>query len=140
MSARSDHQSLRKRMLLARASIERIELAEQVAAVRSAVQAPRLLGASLGSGVLKVLGRSGLSGLFGLLRRYPVLGTGASVLLGRLRNRVLGYRDPPGEPAGRSVLRSATRGALKWGALGLLGWQAWRVWKRHEPPRGEEFR
>jgi len=140
MSARSDHQSLRKRMLLARASVERIELAEQVAAVRSAVQAPRLLGASLGSVVPKVLARSGLSGLFGLLRRYPVLGTGASVLLGRLRNRVLGHRDPSGQPAERSVLRSATRGALKWGALGLLGWQAWRVWKRHEPPRGEEFR
>ena len=65
---------------------------------------------------------SGLSGLFNsagglglLLKQYPVVSSLASLVLAKpVRSRLLASAKP----------------LLKWGGLGLLGWEAYRVWQQ----------
>ena len=73
-----------------------------------------------GSGFMSRLG--GLSGLFSgggglglLLKQYPVVSSLASLVLTKpVRSRLLASAKP----------------ILKWGGLGLVGWEAYRVWQQ----------
>lgn len=123
MSARSDTMALRKRMLVARANLERLEIGEQIGDVRRSLRSPRLFGASLG----KLAASGGVSTLIGLWRRYPVLSAGASMVLSQVRKRVAGAHP---------VLGTALTAA----SVAALAWQAWRVWQRQRPPHDEALR
>ena len=120
--------ALRKELLIARADVERMELAQASADLRYKVSHFSVLNllipgrrkrgrAAGGSGFM-----SGLSGLFGsagglglLLKQYPVVSSLASLVLAKpVRSRLLASAKP----------------LLKWGGLGLLGWEAYRVWKQ----------
>ena len=122
--------ALRKELLIARADVERMELAQASADLRHSVKnfsvlkflVPGRSGkgwgkrAAAGSGVGGML--SGLLGggnLTGLLKQYPVLSSLASLILTK--------------PVRTKLLRS-TKPVLKWGGLGLLAWEAYRVWKQ----------
>ncbi|CAH2790356.1 MAG: FIG00453113: hypothetical protein [uncultured Caballeronia sp.] len=112
--------ALRKELLIARADVERMELAQASADLRYKVSHFSVLNllmprrrkrgrAAEGSGFLSRL--SGLSGLFDggsglalLLKQYPVVSSLASLVL--------------------------AKPILKWGGLGLLGWEAYRVWQQ----------
>jgi hypothetical protein len=102
--------ALRKELLIARADVERMELAQASADLRHSVK---------NFSVLKFLvpGRSGKGWgkLTGLLKQYPVLSSLASLILTK--------------PVRTKLLRS-TKPVLKWGGLGLLAWEAYRVWKQ----------
>jgi len=120
--------ALRKELLIARADVERMELAQASADLRYKVSHFSVLNllmpgrrkrgrASGGSGFM-----SGLSGLFNsagglglLLKQYPVVSSLASLVLAKpVRSRLLTSAKP----------------LLKWGGLGLLGWEAYRVWQQ----------
>ena len=120
--------ALRKELLIARADVERMELAQASADLRYKVSHFSVLNllmpgrrkrgrAAEGSGLL-----SRLSGLFGggsglalLLKQYPVVSSLASLVLAKpVRSRLIASAKP----------------ILKWGGLGLLGWEAYRVWQQ----------
>jgi hypothetical protein len=123
--------ALRKELLIARADVERMELAQASADLRYKVSHFSILNllmpgrrkrgrASGGSGFMSRLG--GLSGLFSgsgrlglLLKQYPVVSSLASLVLTKpVRSRLIASAKP----------------ILKWGGLGLLGWEAYRVWQQ----------
>jgi Protein of unknown function (DUF3318) len=122
--------ALRKELLIARADVERMELAQASADLRYKVRHFSILSllmpgrgkrgrASGGSGFMNRI--SGLGGLFNsgglgvLLKQYPVVSSLASLVLTK--------------PVRRRLLASA-KPLLKWGGLGLLGWEAYRVWQQ----------
>jgi hypothetical protein len=122
--------ALRKELLIARADVERMELAQASADLRYKVSHFSILNllmpgrskrgrGSSGGGFMSRI--SGLSGLFNsrglglLLKQYPVVGSLASLILAKpVRSRLLKSAKP----------------LLKWGGLGLLGWEAYRVWQQ----------
>ncbi|CAH2807493.1 MAG: FIG00453113: hypothetical protein [uncultured Caballeronia sp.] len=123
--------ALRKELLIARADVERMELAQASADLRYKVSHFSVLNllmprrrkrgrAAEGSGFLSRL--SGLSGLFDggsglalLLKQYPIVSSLASLVLAKsVRSRLIASAKP----------------ILKWGGLGLLGWEAYRVWQQ----------
>ena len=123
--------ALRKELLIARADVERMELAQAGADLRYKVSHFSVLSllmpgrrkrgrASGGSGFMSRM--SGLGGLFSgggglglLLKQYPVVSSLASLVLTKpVRSRLLASAKP----------------ILKWGGLGLLGWEAYRVWQQ----------
>jgi hypothetical protein len=122
--------ALRKELLIARADVERMELAQASADLRYKVKHFSVLnllmpgrgrrgrGTSGGGFMSRV---SGLGGLFNtgtlslLLKQYPVVGSLASLVLAKpVRTRLLASAKP----------------LLKWGGLGFLGWEAYRVWQQ----------
>ena len=125
--------ALRKELLLARADVERMELAQASADLRYNVthfsvlkwMMPGRSGRkSSDAGLMSRLGglfgggggaRSGLSGIGMLLKQYPVISSLASLVLTK--------------PVRQRLLRSA-KPLLKWGGLGFLGWEAYRVWQQ----------
>nr|WP_158936120.1 DUF3318 domain-containing protein [Burkholderia sp. S171] len=127
--------ALRKELLIARADVERMELAQASADLRYKVSHFSVLSllmpgrrkrgrASGASGFMsRMSGLSGLSGLFSggggglglLLKQYPVVSSLASLVLTKpVRSRLIASAKP----------------ILKWGGLGLLGWEAYRVWQQ----------
>jgi hypothetical protein len=129
--------ALRKELLIARADVERMELTQASADLRYKVKHFSVLNLIMPgrgkrgrtSGVGGFMNRmtgfggsgGGLSGLFSggglslLLKQYPVVGSLASLVLAKpVRTRLLASAKP----------------LLKWGGLGLLGWEAYRVWQQ----------
>jgi hypothetical protein len=123
--------ALRKELLIARADVERMELAQASADLRYKVSHFSVLNllipgrrkrgrAASGPGFLGRLG--GLSGLFSggsslglLLKQYPVVSSLVSLVLTKpVRSRLLASAKP----------------ILKWGGLALVGWEAYRVWQQ----------
>lgn len=123
--------ALRKELLIARADVERMELAHASADLRYKFSHFSVLNLLMpgrrkrgrgagGSGFMSRLG--GLSGLFSggsglglLLKQYPVVSSLASLMLTKpVRSRLLASAKP----------------ILKWGGLGLVGWEAYRVWQQ----------
>lgn len=124
--------ALRKELLIARADVERMELAQASADLRYKFSHFSVLNllmpgrrkrgrGAAGSGFMSRLG--GLSGLFSggggglglLLKQYPVVSSLASLVLTKpVRSRLLASAKP----------------ILKWGGLGLVGWEAFRVWQQ----------
>lgn len=122
--------ALRKELLIARADVERMELRQATYDLRSSVTHFSFLrflmpgggsrrwgkrGASSG-GIGGVLSSLLASGNFGMLfKRYPIIGSIASLVLTK--------------PVRTKLLRNA-KPLLKWGGLGLAGWEAWRIYQQ----------
>ena len=112
--------ALRKELLLVRASVERAEMAESLAEIRASLgnfRALRFLvpgfGHSSAGGMASGLGK--------LIKRYPLLGSLASLILAKpLRTRIF----------------SAARPVIKWGGLAFTAWEAYRVWQQVRRHRG----
>lgn len=130
--------ALRKELLIARADVERMELRQATHDIRESVTHfsflrflwPRssntgrwgkrgasrggigaILGSLLGGG-----GGRGAGGNLGLLfKQYPIIGSLASLVLTKpVRTKLLHGAKP----------------ALKWGGLGLVAWEAFRIWQQ----------
>jgi hypothetical protein len=127
--------ALRKELLIARADVERMELAQAGADLRYKVKHFSVLnlimpgrgkrGRTSGVGGFMNRMTGGAGGGIGrffnagnlslLLKQYPVVGSLASLVLAKpVRTRLLASAKP----------------LLKWGGLGLVGWEAYRVWQQ----------
>ncbi|HEY3598610.1 MAG TPA: DUF3318 domain-containing protein [Paraburkholderia sp.] len=109
--------ALRKELLIVRADVERMELAQATMELRRAVThfswlkfvVPGFAGVRWGM-------RGATSkGIGVLLKQYPLLSSIVSLVLAK--------------PLRASVLATA-KPLLKWGSLGLAAWEAYRVWQQ----------
>ncbi|NUY03206.1 DUF3318 domain-containing protein [Paraburkholderia youngii] len=113
--------ALRKELLLVRADVERVELAQAAFELRRAVThfswlkfvIPGFGGLRVGKGPKASVLNAGTIGA--LLKQYPLISSIVSLLLAK--------------PLRATVIRSA-RPALKWGGLALGAWEAVRVWQQ----------
>jgi len=109
--------ALRKELLLVRADVERMELAQATLELRQAVThfswlkfiVPGLAGmrwrkASAAS-----------AGIGALLKEYPLISSIASLLLAK--------------PL-RATVAASAKPVLKWGSLALAAWEAYRIWQQ----------
>lgn len=133
--------ALRKELLIARADVERMEVAQANADLRYSIKNFSVLkflmptrrssarGSSGTAGFLSRLGGLGnIGGIMNnrgvglLLRQYPVVSSLFSLLLAKpVRTRVLHSAKP----------------ILKWGGLGLVGWEAYRVYQQMKTPAAD---
>ena len=113
--------ALRKELLLVRADVERMELAQATVELRQAVThfswlkfiVPGFGGMRTGSGPKAHFINAGTIGA--LLKQYPFVSSIISMLLAKpLRATVVAGAKP----------------ALKWGSLGLAAWEAYRIWQQ----------
>ncbi|MGF6983084.1 hypothetical protein QFZ99_002561 [Paraburkholderia atlantica] len=113
--------ALRKELLLVRADVERVELAQAAFELRQAVThfswlkfvIPGFGGVRVGKGSKARVLNAGTIGA--LLKQYPFISSVVSLLLAK--------------PLRATVVRSA-RPALKWGSLALGAWEAFRIWQQ----------
>ncbi|CCD37890.1 hypothetical protein BKIR_c211_0167 [Candidatus Paraburkholderia kirkii UZHbot1] len=128
--------ALRKKLLIARADVERMELRQATYNLRASVTHFSFLrflmpgghsrrwgkrGAS--SGIVGMLGALLGSGKMGVLfKQYPVIGSIASLVLTK--------------PVRTKLLRGA-KPLLKWGGLGLAVWEAWRIYQQMKATTAE---
>jgi hypothetical protein len=113
--------ALRKELLLVRADVERVELAQATLELRQAVThfswlkfiIPGFGGVRVGKGRKANVLNAGTIGA--LLKQYPVISSIASLLLAKpLRATVVAGAKP----------------ALKWGSIALGAWEAFRIWQQ----------
>jgi Protein of unknown function (DUF3318) len=113
--------ALRKELLLVRADVERMELAQATIELRQAVThfswlkfiLPGFGGMRVGKGPKASFINAGSVGA--LLKQYPLISSIASIVLAKpLRATVVAGAKP----------------VLKWGSLGLAGWEAYRIWQQ----------
>jgi hypothetical protein len=105
--------ALRKELLIVRAEVERMELAQATLELRNAVTHFSWLKFVVpGFG-----GRGGSAtrGIGSLLKAYPVLSSVVSLILAK--------------PIRAGVVAGA-KPVLKWGSLALAAWEAYRVWQQ----------
>lgn len=123
-SRRSRHEllAIRKELVLTRIAVERAELIQASHSTRERLRNFRWLRYVMPGGLSGLTGLSGLAGLGksglklgGLLERYPLVSSAASLALTGLSRT----------PVGRIV-----RPALKWGSLGVLAWQGVKLWQQ----------
>ncbi|MBB5447862.1 MULTISPECIES: DUF3318 domain-containing protein [unclassified Paraburkholderia] len=113
--------ALRKELLLVRADVERVELAQATFELRQAVThfswlrfvIPGFGGVRVGKGQKASVLNAGTIGA--LLKQYPLISSIASLLLAK--------------PLRATVVASA-KPALKWGSLALGAWEAFRIWQQ----------
>jgi len=113
--------ALRKELLLVRAEVERMELAEATIELREAVThfswlkflVPGLGGLRMGSGSKASFLNAGTIGA--LLKQYPLVSSIASLVLAK--------------PL-RATVAAGAKPALKWGSVALAAWEAYRVWQQ----------
>ena len=113
--------ALRKELLLVRAEVERMELAEATIELREAVThfswlkflVPGLGGLRMGSGSKASFLNAGTFGA--LLKQYPLVSSIASLVLAK--------------PL-RATVAAGAKPALKWGSLAFAAWEAYRVWQQ----------
>lgn len=119
-SRRSRHEllAIRKELVLTRIAVERAELIQASHVTRERLRNFRWIRYLLPGGFAKLSGISGLANsglkLGGLLERYPLVSSVASLALAGLSHT----------PVGRVVRRT-----LKWGGLGVLAWQGIKLWQ-----------
>jgi hypothetical protein len=109
--------SLRKELLIVRASVERAEMAESLVELRETTKnlswlrfvVPGFTRAGSGGG-----GSVG-AGLGNLLKQYPLLSSLVSLIVAK--------------PL-RSSIASAAGPVVKWGGLAFTAWEAYRVWQQ----------
>jgi hypothetical protein len=109
--------ALRKELLLVRADVQRMELAQATVDLRHAVThfswlrfvVPGFAGMRWG----KAKGAG--AAIAALLKEYPLISSIASLLLAR--------------PLRATVMASA-KPVLKWGSLALAAWEAYRIWQQ----------
>ncbi|MEJ2767925.1 DUF3318 domain-containing protein [Mycetohabitans sp. B46] len=112
--------AIRKELLLARADLDRLDIAQA--------------GQELRRGVAKFSWLSGLiPGIsrFRSLRRLPAIGTllGQHPVLGSIASAAFSG------PVRRVVMRNA-KPLLKWTAVGAIAWRGYKLWKAVRPQRG----
>jgi Protein of unknown function (DUF3318) len=112
--------AIRKELLLARADLERLEIAKASAELRHGVTGFRWVRWVLPS-FRATRSLRGIPAIGSLLEHYPLLGSLASLAVAG--------------PIRRTVVRHA-KPLLKIGALGVAGWQAYRIWRDLRSPRG----
>ncbi|MDR6444907.1 hypothetical protein J2794_000996 [Paraburkholderia terricola] len=113
--------ALRKELLLVRADVERMELAQATIELRQAVThfswlkfiLPGLGGVRVGKGSKSSLINAGTIGV--LLKQYPLISSIASLVLAK--------------PL-RATVAAGAKPALKWGGLALAAWEAYRIWQQ----------
>ncbi|MFM0223035.1 DUF3318 domain-containing protein [Paraburkholderia dipogonis] len=112
---------LRKELLLVRADVERMELAQATIELRQAVThfswlkfiLPGFGGMRVGKGSKASFINAGSIGA--LLKQYPLISSIVSIVLAKpLRTTVVAGAKP----------------VLKWGSLALAGWEAYRIWQQ----------
>ena len=109
--------ALRKELLLVRADVQRMELAQATVDLRHAVThfgwlkyvVPGFAGMRWGKA------KGAAAGIGALLREYPLISSIASLLLAK--------------PLRATVMASA-KPVLKWGSLALAAWEAYRIWQQ----------
>jgi hypothetical protein len=107
---------LRKQMLLMRAAVERVELAQQMLDVRRAATVSALVRNALpGDSTRGFAGR-----MFETMMRYPFLTSAASLIAAQ-------FRFP--------ILKAAT----KWGGLATVGYKLWEFWLKQHPETRRRF-
>lgn len=113
--------ALRKELLLVRADVERMELAQATIELRQAVThfswlkfiLPGFGGMRVGKGSKASFINAGTIGA--LLKQYPLVSSIISIALAKpLRTTVVAGAKP----------------VLKWGSLALAGWEAYRIWQQ----------
>lgn len=119
--------ALRKELLLVRADVERMELAQATVELRQAVTHFSWLkflvpgfggmrfGARSGPGSAKGGGMLNASNVGALLKQYPLISSIASLVLAK--------------PL-RSTIAAGAKPALKLGSVALVGWEAFRIWQQ----------
>ncbi|MDP9645105.1 DUF3318 domain-containing protein [Paraburkholderia strydomiana] len=113
--------ALRKELLLVRADVERMELAQATIELREAVThfswlkfiVPGFGGLRMGTGSKANFLNAGTIGA--LLKQYPLVSSIASLVLAK--------------PL-RATVAAGAKPALKWGGLALAAWEAYRVWQQ----------
>nr|WKF58436.1 hypothetical protein HUO10_002935 [Paraburkholderia busanensis] len=113
--------ALRKELLLVRADVERMELAQATIELRQAVThfswlkflVPGFGGMRVGRGAKGGMLNAGTIGA--LLKEYPLISSIASMVLAK--------------PL-RATIAAGAKPALKWGSLALAGWEAFRIWQQ----------
>lgn len=113
--------ALRKELLLVRADVERMELAQATIELRQAVThfswlkfiLPGFGGVRVGQGTKTSYLNAGSIGA--LLKQYPLISSIASILLAK--------------PL-RATVAAGAKPALKWGSLALAGWEGYRIWQQ----------
>ncbi|MGH8780494.1 DUF3318 domain-containing protein [Paraburkholderia sp.] len=114
--------ALRKELLIVRADVERMELAQATLELRQAVTHFSWLKFLLpGFGRTRWgFGRGMNMGIGALLKQYPFVSSLASILLAKpLRATVVAGAKP----------------LLKWGGLAFVAWEAYRVWQQMKDGR-----
>jgi hypothetical protein len=109
--------ALRKELLMVRADVERMELAQATVDLRQAVThfswlkfiVPGFAGMRFGKA------RGASAGIGALLKEYPLISSIASLLLAK--------------PL-RATVAASAKPVLKWGSLGLAAWEAFRIWQQ----------
>ncbi|WP_114809110.1 DUF3318 domain-containing protein [Paraburkholderia kururiensis] len=111
--------ALRKELLLVRADVERMELAEATFELKQAVTHFRWLRF-----LLPMFGQGGArSASIGLLLKdHPLVGSLLSLLLAK--------------PLRAGLVKGA-KPALKWGAVALGAWEAFRIWRQVQAEKRE---
>ncbi|MEO8936298.1 MAG: hypothetical protein ABI277_01745 [Burkholderiaceae bacterium] len=99
---------LRKQMLLMRAAVERVELAQQMLDLRRA----STLSAIVRNAMPGDRSRSLASRAFDVIKRYPFVASATSMLAAR-------FKFP--------ILAAAT----KWGGIATVGYKLWELWQQH---------
>ncbi|MFM0335393.1 DUF3318 domain-containing protein [Paraburkholderia fungorum] len=113
--------ALRKELLLVRADVERMELAQATIELRQAVThfswlkfiVPGFGGVRVGRGSKASFLNAGSIGA--LLKQYPVISSIASLLLAK--------------PL-RATVAAGAKPVLKWGSLALAAWEGYRIWQQ----------
>jgi hypothetical protein len=110
--------ALRKELLLVRADVERMELAQATVELRQAVTHfswLKFILPGFAGGMRWNKARGASAGISSLLKEYPLVSSIVSMLLAKpLRATVVATAKP----------------ALKWGSLGLAAWEAYRIWQQ----------
>ncbi|VVE25859.1 hypothetical protein PIN31115_03382 [Pandoraea iniqua] len=120
--SRHDLLAIRKELVLTRIAVERAELIQVTHNTRERLRNFRWMRYLLPGGLSKLSGLGSLGGLAGsglklggLLERYPLVSSVASIALTGLSHT----------PVGRVVRRG-----LKWGGLGVLAYQGFKMWQQ----------
>lgn len=127
--SRHDLLAIRKELVLTRIAVERAELIQVTHNTRERLRNFRWVRYLLPGGLSKLTGLGGLGGLAGsglklggLLERYPLVSSVASIALTGLSHT----------PVGRVVRRG-----LKWGGLGVLAYQGLKMWQQSTKAPGD---
>jgi len=105
--------ALRKQMLLMRAAVERVELAQQVLDVREAAT----LSAIFRNALPGDRSRSLASRALDIVKRYPFVTSAVSIVASRFKMPIIAF-------------------AAKWGGTATIGYKLWELWKKtHGDPR-----
>jgi hypothetical protein len=115
MSASHVPLKLRKQMLVMRAAVERVELAQHVLDVREAATISALVRNALPDRSRGLASRS-----LEVLRRYPFVMSAAGLLATQFKLPVLKF-------------------ATKWGGMATVGYKLWEAWQKAHPESGRRI-